>query len=73
MIVSKAMERAPWTRGGLIGWTKAIASRFAGGSEPCPDIKEFGPIASDQNPSIPRNETFDTGRQESAPIVPLCC
>lgn len=71
MIISKDTERAPWAS--LIGWTRAIASRFAGTVVHGLDDNEFRQTATDQNPSALKNGTLETGRQVSAPIVPICC
>jgi hypothetical protein len=79
------MRVAPWTRV-LIVWTKAIASRFVGSSDPCSDNKQFEQFARNQNLSVPehncpdthtlqtlRKERLEPGRREPVSIFPLCC
>jgi hypothetical protein len=68
MIVSKGVERAPRTSA-LIGWVKAIASKFVGTSEPCLDDREFEQIARDLNLSVSELHALSRKDDSSADLL----
>jgi hypothetical protein len=65
MIVSKGVERAPR----MIGWVKAIASKFVGTSEPCLDDREFEQIARDLNLSVSELHALSRKDDSSADLL----